>query len=69
MAISPGLGGWRGLVGVVVIAVGIGLAYGSLVATVLSQWFPMAGSTLGILVLGAAAGLVMLIWLFGAVVR
>jgi hypothetical protein len=69
MALSPGLGGRRGLVGVIVIAVALGLAYGSLVATVLSQWFPNAGGLMGTLVLGAAAGFLMLIWLLGAVLR
>ncbi|MBV9175209.1 MAG: hypothetical protein JOZ81_34570 [Chloroflexi bacterium] len=69
MTLSPGLGGWRGLVGVVAIAVVIGLAYASLVATVLSQWFPAAGTITGIVALGAAAALLMLIWLLGAVLR
>ena len=69
MGLSSGLGGWRGLVGVIVIAVAVGFAYGSLVSTVLSQWLPTAGGVTGILVLGAAAAMVILVWLLGAVVR
>ena len=54
MPVSSGLGGGRGLLGVVVIALGVGLAYGSLVATVLAQWFPPANGPTGIVLLGAA---------------
>jgi hypothetical protein len=67
--VSSGLGGGRGLLGVVVIALGVGLAYGSLVATVLAQWFPPANGITGILLLGSAAATLILIWLLGAVLR
>jgi hypothetical protein len=67
--VSSGLGGLRGLLGVVVIAIGVGLAYGSLVATVLAQWFPLANGVTGILVLGCAAAALILVWLLGAVLR
>jgi len=63
------MGGWRGLLGIVVIAVGVGLAYGSLVATVLAQWFPPANGPTGIVLLGSAAALLILVWLLGAVLR
>jgi hypothetical protein len=66
---STGLGGWRGLIGVIVIAIAVGLAYGSLIATVLGQWFPMASGATGIVVLGSAAAMLILIWLLGAVLR
>lgn len=69
MALSSGLGGWRGLMGVLVIALAVGLAYGSLVGTVLSQWFPSAGGLPGIVTLGACAALLILVWLLGAVLR
>jgi hypothetical protein len=63
------MGGWRGLLGIVVIAVAVGLAYGSLVATVLAQWFPSANGPTGIVLLGSAAALLILVWLLGAVLR
>ena len=69
MVLSSGLGGWRGLLGLLVIAVAVGMAYGSLVGTVVSQWVPTAGGITGILVLGAAASMLILVWLLGAVVR
>ena len=69
MPVSSGLGGLRGLLGVVVIAIGVGMAYGSLVATVLAQWFPPANGPTGVLALGSAAALLILVWLLGAVLR
>ena len=63
------MGGWRGLLGIVVIAIGVGLAYGSLVGTVLAQWFPPANGPAGIVLLGTAAAMLILVWLLGAVLR
>jgi len=61
------MGGWRGGVGLVLVAAALGLAFGSLSGTILSQWFPLANTPIGILLLALAAGLVILIWLWGAV--
>jgi predicted MFS family arabinose efflux permease len=57
------------MLGLVLVAVGVGMAYGSLVGTVLNQWLPVAGTVLGIVLLGAAASLVILIWLLSSILR
>lgn len=67
--LSSGLGGGRGLLGVIVVAVAVGLAYGSLMATVLAQWFPAANGAAGVVILGGAAAMLILVWLLGAVLR
>jgi hypothetical protein len=51
------------------VAVALGLAFGSLAATILGQWFPLANSLTGIVLLAIAAGLLILIWLWGSVMR
>jgi hypothetical protein len=66
---TTSVGGWRGILGVLAIAVGVGLAYGSLTATVISQWIPTAGSGMGVVLLAASAAVVILVWLLGAVIR
>ena len=50
-------------------SVALGLAFGSLAATILGQWFPVANTPTGILLLAAIACLVILIWLWGGVMR
>ena len=50
-------------------SVALGLAFGSLAATILGQWFPVANTPTGILLLAAIACLVVLIWLWGGVMR
>jgi predicted MFS family arabinose efflux permease len=57
------------MLGLLLVAVGVGMAYGSLVGTVLNQWLPAAGTVLGIVLLGAAASLVILIWLLSSILR
>ena len=64
-----GLGGFRGVAGLVLVSVALGLAFGSLAATILGQWFPLANTPTGIVLLAAAACLVILIWLWGGVIR
>ena len=64
-----GLGGFRGAAGLVLVSMALGLAFGSLAATILGQWFPAANSPMGILLLAAAACLVILIWLWGGIIR
>ena len=50
-------------------SVALGLAFGSLSATILGQWFPVANTLMGIVLLAVAAGLLILIWLWGGVMR
>ena len=64
-----GLGGWRGFLGLLMIALILGLAYASLLSTVLGQWIGEAGSPTGIAVLAAAGCLSILIWLLGGIRR
>jgi hypothetical protein len=64
-----GLGGWRGWLGLAMIALVLGLAYASLLSTVLGQWFAEAGSLMGIALLAAGACLMILIWLLGGIMR
>ena len=64
-----GLGGWRGALGVLLVAAALGLAFGSLSATILGQWFPAANTPAGIALLTLATGLLILIWLWGGVMR
>ena len=66
---AVGLGGWRGWVGVLMIAAILGLAYASLLSTVLGQWVREAGTPLGVIMLGAVGCIVILIWLLSAVLR
>jgi hypothetical protein len=66
---AVGLGGWRGWVGVLMIAVILGLAYASLLSTVLGQWIRVAGTPTGVLVLSATGCLLILVWLLSAVLR
>ena len=49
--------------------VALGLAFGSLAATILGQWFPIANTPAGILLLAAAGCLLILIWLWGGAMR
>jgi hypothetical protein len=64
-----GLGGWRGWLGLLMIALILGLAYASLLSTVLGQWVGEAGSPAGIAVLAVAGCLVILVWLLGGLSR
>jgi hypothetical protein len=57
------------VLGLALVAAALGLAFGSLSATILGQWFPNANTPMGIILLAAAAGLVILIWLWGGVMR
>jgi hypothetical protein len=52
-----------------VVAIALGLAFGSLSATILAQWFPAANTPMGVVLLAALAGLLILIWLWGGAVR
>jgi len=51
------------------IAVILGLAYASLLSTVLGQWVREASSPLGVVVLAATGCLLILIWLLGGIRR
>jgi hypothetical protein len=51
------------------VSLALGLAFGSLAATILAQWFPIANTLTGIVLLAAVACLVILIWLWGGVMR
>jgi hypothetical protein len=64
-----GLGGWRGLVGLVMIALILGLGYASLLSTVLGQWVGEAGTPMGVALLAAIGCLLVLIWLLGGIRR
>ncbi len=69
MARAVGIGGWRGWIGLVMIAVMLGLGYASLLSTVLGQWVHDAGTPTGLMLLAASCVLVVLIWLLGAILR
>ena len=69
MARAVGIGGLRGWVGVVMIALLLGLGYASLLSTVLGQWVHEAGTPMGIVLLAASCVLIVLIWLLGAILR
>jgi len=69
MARAVGIGGWRGWVGVVMIAMLLGLGYASLLSTVLGQWVHEAATPMGVVLLAASCVLVVLIWLLGAILR
>jgi hypothetical protein len=69
MAHAVGIGGLRGWIGVVMIALILGLGYASLLITVLGQWVSQASSPIGLVLLAAACVLVVLIWLLGAILR
>jgi hypothetical protein len=64
-----GLGGWRGCVGLLMIALILGLGYASLLSTVLGQWVGGAGTPMGIVLLGVTGCLLILIWLLGGLRR
>jgi len=64
-----GLGGWRGWLGLLMIALILGLAYASLLSTVLGQWVREASSPVGVVVLAATGCLLILIWLLGGIRR
>lgn len=66
---AVGIGGWRGWLGLVAIALVLGLAYASLLSTILQQWVREAGTPTGIAALGASCVLVILIWLLGTILR
>jgi hypothetical protein len=66
---SVGIGGWRGWIGVLMIAVLLGLGYASLLSTILGQWVREAGTPTGLVLLGASCVLIVLIWLLGAILR
>ena len=66
---AAGIGGWRGWVGLVMIALLLGVGYASLLSTILGQWFREAGTPTGVMLLGASCCLLILIWLLGAILR
>ena len=66
---AVGIGGWRGWLGLVLIAMVLGLAYASLLSTILGQWIGGAGTASGVVLLAASCILAILIWLLGALVR
>ena len=69
MARAVGIGGLRGWVGLVMIALLLGLGYASLLSTVLGQWVHEAATPMGVVLLAASCVLVVLIWLLGAILR
>ena len=69
MARAMGIGGLRGWVGLVMIALVLGLGYASLLSTVLGQWVHEAGTPMGIVLLAASCVLFVLVWLLGAILR
>ncbi len=69
MVRSVGIGGWRGWVGLVMIAVLLGLGYASLLSTIVGQWVREANTPSGVVLLSASCVLVVLIWLLGAISR
>jgi uncharacterized membrane protein required for colicin V production len=69
MARAVGIGGWRGWIGVAMIAVLLGLGYASLLSTILGQWVREAGTPMGVVVLAASCVLIVLVWLLGAILR
>ena len=66
---SVGIGGWRGWLGLTMIAMILGLAYASLLSTILGQWVSAAGTPIGVMLLTASCCLIVLIWLLGAILR
>jgi hypothetical protein len=66
---AVGLGGWRGWVGVLMIAAILGMAYASLLSTVLGQWLREAATPVGVILLAASGCLLILIWLLSTVLR
>jgi hypothetical protein len=66
---AVGIGGWRGWLGVLAIAVVLGLAYASLFSTVLGQWNGVLATPVGLVLLSGSFCLLILIWLLGAIVR
>jgi hypothetical protein len=64
-----GLGGWRGWLGLLMIAFILGLAYASLLSTILGQWVREAGTPTGTVLLAAVGWLLILIWLLGGIRR
>jgi hypothetical protein len=66
---AVGIGGWRGWVGVLMIAVVLGLGYASLLSTIVGQWVGQASTPSGVALLAAGCCLIVLIWLLGALVR
>ena len=69
MARAMGIGGLRGWVGLVMIALVLGLGYASLLSTVLGQWVHEAGTPMGTVLLAASCVLFVLVWLLGAILR
>jgi hypothetical protein len=69
MVRAVGIGGWRGWLGLVMIAVILGLAYASLLSTILGQWVSQASTPIGVALLAASCCLIVLIWLLGAILR
>jgi len=69
VARAVGMGGLRGWVGLVVIALLLGLGYASLLSTVLGQWMREASTPTGVALLAASCVLIVLIWLLGAILR
>ena len=55
--------------GLLMIALILGLAYASLLSTVLGQWVGGASTPLGVALLAASCCLIVLIWLLGAILR
>jgi hypothetical protein len=66
---TAGLGGWQGWLGVLAIALVLGLAYASLLSTVVGQWAPIAGTPIGLVLLALGGWLLILVWLLGAIRR
>jgi hypothetical protein len=69
MARAVGIGGLRGWVGLVMIALLLGLGYASLLSTVLGQWVREVSTPTGVALLAASCVLIVLIWLLGAILR
>ena len=69
MVRAAGLGGWPGWLGLLAIALVLGLAYASLLSTIFGQWFQDARTPMGLLLLAAVGFLLILTWLLGAVIR
>jgi hypothetical protein len=69
MVRAVGVGGWRGWLGLLLIALVLGLGYASLLSTILGQWVGAASTPLGVALLGATCSLLILIWLLGSILR
>jgi hypothetical protein len=65
----PAIGGVRGFVGLVLVAGMVGLAFGSLVSSILGRWVTGADSLSGSLLISAACTFLILTWLYGAIAR